>query len=277
MSGVPGWLDRRLTNIALCWRLVRADGLALGFTSHDRDLRVDGLLYRAGPGMTPSSVSQYAELEPDSMEVEGVLDDRSIRAFDLDAGRWLNARIELFACDWTAPDTPLTLVRGELGQVSRSLAQRGGSYRIDLRSGAYALDLVPPMELSPTCRARLGDGRCGVDMAGRTRRVVAAGASGGDLQLQVAPADAANLAGGRVRVLDGVLAGLDFGIVDVSGPLVHLDEPLPAALEPGTRVRLSEGCDKRFATCRDRFANAEAFDGEPFVPGADTLVRYVDP
>ena len=277
MSGAPEWLDRPLTNIALCWRLVRADGLALGFTSHDRDLRVDGLLYRARPGMTPSSVSQHAELEPDSMEVAGVLDDRSIRAFDLDAGRWLNARIELLACDWAAPGTPLTLVRGELGQVSRGLGQSGGSYRIDLRSGAYALDLVPPMELSPTCRARLGDGRCGVDMAGRTRRVLAAGGSGVELQLQVAPTDAANLVGGRVRMLDGAMAGLDFGIVDVSGTVVQLDLLLPAAVAPGTRVRLSEGCDKRFATCRDRFANAEGFDGEPHVPGADALVRYVDP
>lgn len=277
MSGAPEWLDRPLTNIALCWRLVRADGLALGFTSHDRDLRVDGLLYRARPGMTPSSVSQHAELEPDSMEVAGVLDDRSIRAFDLDAGRWLNARIELLACDWAAPGTPLTLVRGELGQVSRSLGWSGGSYRIDLRSGAYALGLVPPVELSPTCRARLGDGRCGVDMAPRVRRVSVAGGAGMELQLQTALNGAENFAGGRARSLDGMLVGLDFGVVAVSGMVVHLDAMLPARVEAGTRFRLSEGCDKRFSTCRDRFRNGEAFDGEPHVPGADALVRYVDP
>ena len=277
MNAGPQWLDRPLTSIALCWRLVRADGLALGFTSHDRDLRVNGLLYRAGPGMTPSSVSQYAELEPDNMEIGGVLDDRSIRAFDLDSGRWLNARIELFACDWSEPDTPLALLRGALGQVSRSLAASGGSYRVDLRSGAYALNLLPPMELSPSCRARLGDGRCGVDMAGRVRRLAVSGGGGSELLLQAELADAADFSGGRVRVLDGMLAGLDFGVIEVAGAVVRLDSLLPAAIEPGTRVRLSEGCDKRFATCRDRFQNAEAFDGEPHVPGADTLVRYVDP
>ena len=110
-----------------------------------------------------------------------------------------------------------------------------------------------------------------------SRPVLAAGGSGVELQLQVAPTDAANLVGGRVRMLDGAMAGLDFGIVDVSGTLVQLDLLLPAAVAPGTRARLIEGCDKRFATCRDRFANAEAFDGEPHVPGADALVRYVDP
>jgi hypothetical protein len=55
-----------------------------------------------------------------------------------------------------------------------------------------------------------------------------------------------------------------------------LDERLAADLGPGIRIELREGCDKLFATCRDRFGNCAAFDGEPHVPGADALLRYVD-
>ncbi|MCU0890414.1 MAG: phage BR0599 family protein, partial [Sandarakinorhabdus sp.] len=46
------------------------------------------------------------------------------------------------------------------------------------------------------------------------------------------------------------------------------------SLAVGTRVLLREGCDKRFATCRDRFGNGLNFRGEPHVPGGDLLTRY---
>ena len=37
---------------------------------------------------------------------------------------------------------------------------------------------------------------------------------------------------------------------------------------------LTQGCNKNFATCRDRFANAVNFRGEPYLPGNDLLTRY---
>ncbi|WP_369124976.1 DUF2163 domain-containing protein, partial [Pseudomonas sp. AH2 (2023)] len=50
-------LESILTTAAFCWRVERADGVVMGFTTHDRDLEVDGLLYRAAPGMRPSAVA----------------------------------------------------------------------------------------------------------------------------------------------------------------------------------------------------------------------------
>lgn len=44
--------------------------------------------------------------------------------------------------------------------------------------------------------------------------------------------------------------------------------------EPGDMVEISEGCDRSFATCRGRFANAANFRGEPHLPGMDLLTRY---
>ena len=48
---MPAFLERDLLSAAFCWRLERRDGVALGFTTHDRDLRRGGLVYRAAPGM----------------------------------------------------------------------------------------------------------------------------------------------------------------------------------------------------------------------------------
>ena len=54
------FLAEPLATIALCWRLERRDGVALGFTTHDRDLVVEGLVYRAAPGMLPTRRSSPA-------------------------------------------------------------------------------------------------------------------------------------------------------------------------------------------------------------------------
>ena len=34
------------------------------------------------------------------------------------------------------------------------------------------------------------------------------------------------------------------------------------------------GCDRAFATCRDRFANVANFRGFPHIPGNDFVLRY---
>jgi hypothetical protein len=43
--------------------------------------------------------------------------------------------------------------------------------------------------------------------------------------------------------------------------------PLPFPVIAGDVLRIQPGCDKRLATCRDRFANRLNFRGEPHIPG----------
>jgi uncharacterized phage protein (TIGR02218 family) len=59
-----------------------------------------------------------------------------------------------------------------------------------------------------------------------------------------------------------------------AGATITLREPPAFAASAGTRVELSEGCDRRFETCKTRFANAINFQGEPHLPGNDLLARY---
>ena len=56
-----------------------------------------------------------------------------------------------------------------------------------------------------------------------------------------------------------------------------LDAPLDPELVPGVRALLRQGCDHTIQTCADRFHNAANFQGEPFLPGNDLLVRYPAP
>ena len=96
-------------------------------------------------------------------------------------------------------------------------------------------------------------------------------ASNGD-RMQIAGIVAADHAHGGLAVLDGSSSGLVRRVLASDGSWLVLDEPLDVAA--GARVRVREGCDKRFATCRDRFGNARNFRGEPHVPGGDLLTRY---
>ena len=41
----------------------------------------------------------------------------------------------------------------------------------------------------------------------------------------------------------------------------------------GDTFVVTAGCDKRFATCRDRFNNAANFRGFPHIPGNDFIIR----
>jgi uncharacterized phage protein (TIGR02218 family) len=269
---VIDWLQPELTSIALCWRLDRRDGVAIGFTSHDRDLVIDGMDYRAAPGMLPSAVSLSDGFDVDTLDVSGALTSDAITEADLGAGRWDGARVRLFAVDWTAPEAgTLALARGELGDVG----SRDGAFTAELR-GATALLERPAIEYtSPECRAELGDRRCRVDLAGRTRfaRIIDV-VDDVTLRMDAAEPSANAYAYGRLRWIEGANSGLASALLGSEGDEISLREPPPFAIGAGVLVELTEGCDKSFATCRERFANHASFRGEPHLPGNDLLTRY---
>jgi uncharacterized phage protein (TIGR02218 family) len=262
------WFKQDLTSLAFCWRLERRDGVVLGFTSHDRDLQLGGLAYRAAPGMVPSAIERRDSLDPDTMELSGALTSSLITDADLLAGRWDGARLRVSAVNWADPDdNPVFLARGELGSVESD----GLSFSAELRGPAALLEAAVVEQTSPECRAALGDRRCRVDMAGRRTIARVVLTNGVAVTVDNGPGDCGF---GMLRWLDGANAGLTSAILVNSGPLATLRDPPPFVPTPGTMVELIEGCDKRLATCAQRFANAENFRGEPHLPGNDLLVRY---
>ncbi len=52
---------------------------------------------------------------------------------------------------------------------------------------------------------------------------------------------------------------------------------MPEPIAPGDAFTVTAGCDKRFATCRDRFANTVNFRGFPHIPGNDFIVSVPVP
>ena len=263
--------DKALTTIAFCWRIERRDGVTLGFTSHDRDMEVDGLLCRSAPGILPSAIGLSAGFDIDRLDVKGALTSDAITADDLATGRWDGARLSIFMADWEDPSAaPIPIVRGELGDV----AVRNAAFEAELCGVTAALERPVVEQTSPECRAQLGDKRCRVDMAARVRVTRIVSVEDESRIAVESAADGGAYGYGRLRWIRGPNSGLAYGIARSEGALLTLRDPphFPAAV--GDLVEISEGCDKSFAACSGRFGNAANFRGEPHLPGIDLLTRY---
>jgi uncharacterized phage protein (TIGR02218 family) len=258
-----------LTSLALCWRLERLDGAGIALTSHDGAVTSEGVRHEPAPGMTPAAVTRKLGLEPQSAEAAGALSSAALDETDLSFGRWDAAEVRLAVADWQdGAGVPVQLLGGEIGDVSID----GESFTAELRGAAAALEGPVCPATSAECRAEFGDKKCRIDLAGRTLTAHVEANDGGSLTLDVDVDERFVL--GRLRYMSGANCGLATVILTAGGNVVEVRDLPRGAIEPGCRVELREGCDKRFETCVSRFANAANFRGEPHLPGNDLLTRY---
>ena len=258
-----------LEGVATFWRVLRQDGVALGFTSHDRSLWFDGVLHRAAPGMVPSAIRLSAGLDEDSAEVSGALDHAAICADDLQIGRFDGAAMLIGAVNWETRESAI-LYSGTIGSV----AHRGGHFTAQMQSAKTALFIDPIPRTSPACRAQFCGPGCNLSptLYEISATLVAFSQEGSWVRFDVS--DPALYLDGEIAWFDGPMAGLHQHIVAQNDGTLTVDSPLAAGLAPGVTARLRQGCDHSLQTCETVFANAANFRGEPFLPGNDLLARY---
>lgn len=271
-------LESGATTVARAWALTRADGAVLGFTDHDRDLSFDGVVFRAGSGLSARALAEGTGLAVNNTEALGALSDAAITEADLLAGRYDGAALVIWQVNWRDTAERRVLFRGTLGEVAR----QGGAFRAELRGLTEALGRNAGRVFQAACPAVLGDRACGLDLSQpgyHAERAVDAVEAGRILRFAgLVGFDPRWFEAGRLEVLSGDAAGLVAAIkndrIDGAERVVELWEALAAPLRPGDRVRLLAGCDKRFDTCRFKFANGHNFRGFPDIPGEDWLMAY---
>ena len=257
-----------LSALAFCWTVERGDGAGIALTSHDRPLTVNGTLHEPSCGISPAAVSRSVGLKHEPAEVRGSLGDGGLGDDDLVSGRWRGARTRLTAVSWSDETEVADLFQGELGEVSLSDRE----FSAELVGPTAKLSVPACPVTSPECRASFGDRSCRVDLRGRSMRaaIIESGTEG--LRLDRAIPEAYRW--GRLRYLSGANCGLSSAIISVSGDSIQLREMPRGDIGAAEAVDLIEGCDRRFATCADRFGNAANFRGEPHLPGNDLLARF---
>ena len=271
-------LDEGTTTLAWCWRITRADGVALGFTDHDRALIFDGTGFEPESGFAASEIRSGSDLAVDAQDASGVLSSDRITETDILDGRWDNAAVELWRVNWSDTSQRVLLRRGAVGQIRRGRM----AFVAEVRSLAHVLGQTVGRTFQAGCDARLGDARCGIDLEStiykgtgvvtdlpRDRAFLASGLAG---------FEAGWFTSGTLTWTSGANAGriaevLAHGLSDAIATLTLLEAPVrPIAEGDGFIARA--GCDKRITSCSARFANTVNFRGFPHIPGQDAVLRY---
>lgn len=270
-SSLKAHLAGETMTLATCWKLSCVDGLVQGFTDHDASLVIDGLEYLAQTGFTPTAVSASSGLNVDNLDVQGMLDTDAIDEEEVMAGRYDFAEIEIFQVNYRQPeDGKLVLRRGWLGEITL----RNKQFVAEVRGLAQKLSQQLGSLYSPACRAHLGDGRCGVNMAGYSHSgTIDSVTSNAVFADAVRSEESGYFAAGKMIFTSGANVGLSMEVKAFDNGVFTLALPMPYAVANGDGYTAQAGCDKNFATCVARFANAVNFRGEPHVPGIDRMLE----
>ncbi len=143
----------------LCWTLTRRDGVRMGFTDHDRDLTVSGLLHHAASGFSPADIDSKSGFAVDNSGVSGFLTHSAVTAADVDAGLYAGAEIKISRGDWTDVQSFTPIWTGHFGVIERS----GEAFTVELSGRAAQLLRTQGRVFSRLCDARFGDKHCGLN------------------------------------------------------------------------------------------------------------------
>lgn len=265
------------TTLCWCWRVERHDGVAMGFTDHDKAVTFGGTTYEAASGFTASDIKDSLGLSVDNLEVTGALSSGTLTDDDLAAGRYDDARIEIYRVNWSDPSQRALMRSGSIGEVRRS----GTGFTAELRGLAHYLQQPKGRLLQLTCDADLGDARCTIDLSlpkyRGTGTIIAASSS---RRFTVSGLDAYEngfFSRGLFAFTSGASAGLKIEVKShvklASAAAIELWAEAEGPPAVGDAFSVTAGCDKRVETCKARFANVVNFRGFPSMPGNQFLTQ----
>ena len=270
-------LDAGVTTLCRCWLITRNDEVTQGFTEHDEDVALGPVICRAGSGLSGSEATQTLGLAVSGSEISGALNDDTLNEDDLAAGRYDAAIVELWLVDWSEPDLRVLLAKGSLGEVRRE----GSAFTAEVRGLTDRLSQDTGRLYTTTCSADLGDARCKIDLGNASYHgvgtVAALSATSTFTASGLDAFDDGWFTAGKLGFTGGANAGLAVEVKSHrKGATVTFElwQAMPQPIATGDEFAVTAGCDKRFPTCHDKFANVVNFRGFPHIPGNDFVISY---
>lgn len=260
------------TSIAYLLRLIRPDGQVHGFTSALDSVQIDGVLYSSAQGLDVSSLSLTAGLAVDNLEMTTLDDGSLFKQNEVFGGVWRNTRFTIARYNFASPSDGLeVLMAGTIGEVTIS----DGYVRLELRGLQAPLQQTIGQVVSITCRARLGDALCRVNLAPLTFSGTVSTVANRREFTSTSLSQAEHFfTEGRLTFTSGPCQGFSHKVKYSSGANVQLQLPTPSDFAVGDTFTIVAGCRKRFTEdCTNRFANALNFQGEPHIPGVDGITQ----
>lgn len=276
--GFKAHVESGATTLATCWQIVRRDGVVLGFTDHDETIVFGGTEFLPAHGLDGGEVAQKLGPQTDTSEVVGILDSEAIAEDDILLGRYDGAVVETWRVNWRDPAQRQPMRRSTIGEIVRE----DGLFRAELRSAQHALNQPRGRLYQALCDASVGDARCGVDIDAPAFKAVANVIEIRDryrLAVDgVGAFDESWFGFGRIEWTSGRRSGIGDQIVSharTGGVEVFgFAAPVGDWVVAGDTLTAHAGCDRRFASCGEKFANTLNFRGFPHIPGSDFVLRY---
>lgn len=253
------------TTLATCWKATLSDGTVIGATAHDTDIVFGGITYVAAQGYSASNIQSTSDLNPDNLELQGVLAEPVITDDDLHSGRWDYAELEVFEVNYKDLSAGRNILRvGRLGQVSIGRNKFTAEFRGLMQAYAKTIGRL----VTEQCPYDLGDSRCAVDLIPLTVTGIVDSAPGNRIINDATRTEAQNwFAGSKVTFTSGLNYGRSMEVTQSALGTITLAHPLFDAIAPGDTYTVYSGCTKRFLEdCVNKHANGENFGGFPDIP-----------
>jgi uncharacterized phage protein (TIGR02218 family) len=291
MRSAPVALKNYLAANNVAWRadlltLTLLDTTVFRWTTWATDLVVGGNTFRAaganGPQIKRSRIQQNARLKIDEVEVSlfsngYTVGGKSLQLFA--AQGWFDgARVQI---DHLVMPTPGDV---SLGAVTSWFEGRVGAVRLEAQEVSLHIDSelavlnqpLPKFRVQAACGYAVYDANCGLNRASFTLTGTVSAATSSSLFATASAAITAKATGyfelGVLQFTSGALNGQKRAVSKWVAGANQFTMALPFTGTPGVGDSFSvyPGCDRKRATCLNRFNNLVAFRGFPHIPAPES-------
>lgn len=223
---------------------------AVGFTDHDCDLVIDGLVYKAKGTFEPTAAEAKTNLSVDNVNLKAIFSDDTLDADLIARGAYDGAEILISIVNWYSlptrvdnPDEVIVIMRGNLGTAS--VTNMG--YEVEARSIESKLHKSVNNLVLPFCPYQLGDSDCTVDLVATANTNLTATVTAVTARNQFeidTDYSSKHLNYGIVEFTSGDNLGVRREILNYTHPELRMFESFPANIQIGDTVTITAGCDK---------------------------------
>ncbi len=269
-NALKNHISQEVTTLASCILLKLRDGALIGFTSLDQDIEFEGVLYESCMGVDILGANTQNDLSNDDLDFTSVIDSPLMDEKELRAGRFDHAEVSAFLVNYEDLTQGRLMLRfGYLGEIKHS----NGRFEGKVHGLGKKLDKVQGDLYSKICRAKFGDSKCGFDTSSVTfTGVVSAVESNKEFTDSTRAEDSGHFDNGVIKFISGANAGQSIEIKKSFAERVTLMMALPYDIAVGDSYEITQGCDRVFSTCVERYNNAINFRAEPHIPGTSAIV-----
>jgi hypothetical protein len=151
-------LNGEVITVAKALTITRRDGREYRYTSHDRDVVINGMRFVSGVAFETSAIKSSSDLSVDNFEVMIEIGPLTFTKAELLSDLLEDAKYELHVFNWQSISDGISLLKsgtvGEIEVINDLYA------KLQLRGLAQGLQDSFLESYSPTCRANFGDNRC---------------------------------------------------------------------------------------------------------------------